>query len=642
MLAGYWWANARQLDRARRNYEAAADGKPADPADTRVQAAARLRLADIIAVTARQQPYGAVAKELEYALRLVREAQPREDWSYLAESDLCIQLSRVPCRDDRLQQEWAAVLAAAKAVSAKPEWAASWQALADAATTRDLYLVAEDAAARAYRIEPDSEATRAGYVRALVNTGNYQEALACLGDVDDPGSADYPWWQCIRGLIALRQGKADEAVAHYAGLSMDPAWLWAWNASIRALVIAGDLSAARRRSAELVRAGTGREKERSWLAADAFHARLHGQLEAAQAAAESLAQAAGPDDYRVEYAQAEAQLLSGNQAGWESLAQAIAADPRPAAIDVWKQEELPVLTVLAQERSVPLTPPADLDSTVRELRVRARAGDPAAELELAADGAAEWDAKDAAELIKAALLSAVSYGQPAETPHERPIPGSPVLPLLHLPISWLAGYAGHAGPSLDPELREWAARRMKLSGAAELEPDRYELLADDKIASSGRLGLRHAAAPADLLAGEHQLSTLLTQPAAEVIAAAYYLVTPSRNPVLLTVPKLAHRSWQLRGMLPGTENGDWDVAGSAFGQFVAEDAYYRWEKRGRPLFGDALADWLAAEQEITQKGIVAGTVVDERVRWLIVLQTAYFNWLNRGQPVGSPLADWPA
>jgi hypothetical protein len=132
LLAGYRWASARQLDRARRNYEAAVGGTPADPADTRVQAAARLRLADIIAVTARQRPYSTVAKELEYALRLVREAQPREDWSYLTESDLCIQLSRVPGRDDRLQQEWAAVLAAAKAVSAKPEWAASWQALAAA------------------------------------------------------------------------------------------------------------------------------------------------------------------------------------------------------------------------------------------------------------------------------------------------------------------------------------------------------------------------------------------------------------------------------------------------------------------------------------------------------------------------------
>ena len=34
--------------------------------------------------------------------------------------------------------------------------------------------------------------------------------------------------------------------------------------------------------------------------------------------------------------------------------------------------------------------------------------------------------------------------------------------------------------------------------------------------------------------------------------------------------------------------------------------------------------------------------VDEHLQGLIALQTAYFNWLNRGQPFGDPLADWPA
>ncbi len=640
LRAGYRWANACQLDRARRNYEAATDGTPADEADAQVQAAARLRLADNIAATARQRPYNAVAKDLEYALGLVRKTRPRGDWSYLTECDLCIQLSRVPGRGDALQQEWAALLAAARAVSARPEWAASWQALADAATAGDLYRVAEAAAARAHRIEPGNQATQAGYVRALVNTGRYTDALECLGDADDPDSPHHSWWQCVRGLIALRQGRAKEAVDHYAGLRMDPAWLWAWNAFIRALVIADDLPAARRRSAELMRTETGRDTERSWLAAAAFHARLNGQLEAARAAADRLAQSAGPDDFRARYAQAETQLLSEDQAGWELLARALVADPRPAAIDVWEQEEFPVLAKLAAARGITLRPPANLDSAVQELRIRAHTSDPVPELQLAAEKAAVSDAEEAVELIEAMLLTAMPDGPPAETSHGRSAPGPPDQPLLRLPKSWLAG---SAAPGLDTELREYVTRRMELSGAEDLEPDGYELLIHEKVRDSGHLGLKPAVKLVGLLTGEHRLSTLLTRPAAEVIAAAYYQVTPPSRPVLLTVPTLAHRTWELRGRPDwGTERADQDVAERAYHQFVAEDAYYRWEKRGRPLFGDPLADWLPAEQEITQKGIVPGTGRDEHLHWLIALQDAYFNWLNRGRPLfGNPQGDWP-
>ena len=85
-------ARAGRLDRARQNYEAAAgDGIPADPAGSS-SAVARLRLADVIAVTARQQPRHVVADELQHALDLVEQARPiagwigAESWSYLTEA----------------------------------------------------------------------------------------------------------------------------------------------------------------------------------------------------------------------------------------------------------------------------------------------------------------------------------------------------------------------------------------------------------------------------------------------------------------------------------------------------------------------------------------------------------------------------
>ena len=710
LLAGYWSANLGQLQRARRNYESAiGEGPPADPADAQVQAAARLRLADVIAVTARQRPYRTVADELVNALGHVQQARPltdwsgTESWSYLTESDLRIQLSRVPGRDDRYQQEWKALLAAAQAVSFRPTSPGAWLGLADAAMTRDLYLVAEAAAARANKIG-QSEATRAGYIRALINTGRYTDALKLL-DADDSGNLDDPWRQCVQGLIALRLGRADEAVRHFTAPRIDPAWLWAWNAYIRALVIMGDSAAARLKSAELKRSWTGREDERSWLAAAAFDARLNDQLEEAGDLAKSLSDTAGPDDFRVLYAQAEAQILGGVQAGWDVLADALAADPRPAASDVWEREELPVLAALAIGRKVKLMPPTHLDSVLEQSRTRGRTGDPMTELHLAARTATIPEGRTAARLTEAALRAisgtadpdlekllhtladedhlpaqvaslrhhiAAANGQDdqaaraASSDSETPAPEPPVVQ-LRLPASWLAR---DARQDAEPRLRElltWARPRTELFGSSDLEPDGYELLADGKVQASGNadLTLRYcprgalaalpdrigknsrivvpgsnASIPADLLDDRHDLAVLLTWPAAEVIAAEYYeIVRPRLLP--LTLRRLAYRSWKLRGKPAGSAAADWHVARRVLHQFIAEDAYFLWQKRRQPLFRDPLTDWSAAEREITGsetgEGIVPSAVVDERLR----LRIAYLHWEKRGRPFGSPRVDWP-
>ena len=607
LLAGYWSARAGRLDRARQNYEAAAgDGIPADPAGRQIQAVARLRLADVIAVTARQQPRHVVADELQHALDLVEQARPiagwigAESWSYLTEADLRIQRSRVPGLDseERCKQEWGALLAAAQAVSDQPGWATAWLGLAEAAMTRDLYLVARAAAARAYRIE-QTEATRAGYVRALINTGpdSYREALELLGDADDP------WRRCVRGQIALRQGNAAEAVRHFTGLRIDPMWLWVWNAYIRALVIMGDAAAARLRSAELMRAGTDRVGERSWLAAAAFSARLNGKLDTALTLAEDLSQATRPGDFRVLYARGEALVLAGDQAGWDVLARAVDADPRPAAGDVWEHEEFPVFQALAVAQGITLRP--------RALAPRPRASDPLTELRQAVDMARVSWAEKAALRTDAALripLAARDTAGGQASAAARAIPAPPVV-RLQLPTSWLA----------DPALREfmaWARKWMEVEETRDLEPDGYQLLVGSKVRARGHAVL----APRPV--GEHDLKALATRPDAEVIAAACYQQIPPQGPLPLTKHWLAHRCWDLRGMRGRSDKRDWEAAERVLGKFIADDAYFRWEKRGRPLFADPLADWLVAEHEVTVVGIVPGALADDRLRFQIAMQGA--------------------
>ena len=170
-----------QLEQARRDYEAATSGQAADEEDGCVQASARLRWADVVSAIAHQRPYRDFAAELDGILSRLHDAQARADvngaesWSYLTESDLRMQVSRDQDRTDRYAQEWAALLAAARAVALNPAWARPWLTLADVATACDLYRVAEAAARRSYNLGQD-EATRAGYVQALIRLRRYKEA----------------------------------------------------------------------------------------------------------------------------------------------------------------------------------------------------------------------------------------------------------------------------------------------------------------------------------------------------------------------------------------------------------------------------------------------------------------------------------
>ena len=673
---------AGQLERARRDYEAAASDEPEGADDARVQASARLRWADVVSAIARQRPHRAGAGELAQALSLLQAAQKQADvtgtesWSYLTESDLRIQLSKVPDTGGRYEHEWGALRAAVQAVSLKPAWARAWLALADAAMTRHLYRVAEAAAERAYEIE-DNEAMRASYVRALVNVGRYEDALRQLGD---PGDA---WRQCSRGFIALRRDRAEDAVRHFAGVKIDPTWIWAWHSSICALVSIGDLASARRKSEEFMCAIADREGERSWLSAAAFDARLHGQLEDARMHARSLSKVAGPDNGRALHAMGEAQILGKNPAGWELLVRAIAQDPRPTSIDAWEREDRPVLAALAAEQGFTLeslNPPPEITHP----RSRPHVSDPVTELRAAAAATVLPGAAEAARFTEAALARKGQDSHVGEVCGTGSSDGSvsasdrPSL-RLRLPASWFVANTDSGNenrprlrylPEL-PELLSWAGAEVELSGSDELEPDGYQILAGDKIYASGHVdpgrrycprdtlsllpeGVRtspridttdqNARIPSDLLDSADTLAALLTRSAAEMIAEQYYDVAqqlgpapppiPPPPPVYqpLTTDRLAYRRWELRRRPLGDDQADWFGAERLRQQFISEAAYFEWVNRRRQTDG-AWGDWFEAERKITgsetQPSPLPGSVVDECLHQQLYEEAEYYRWLNR-------------
>lgn len=76
-------------------------------------------------------------------------------------------------------------------------------------------------------------------------------------------------------------------------------------------------------------------------------------------------------------------------------------------------------------------------------------------------------------------------------------------------------------------------------------------------------------------------------------------------------------------------------------QAIEETAYFRWLKRGQPV-GSPWVDWFAAEAEVDYGRRVPDRLdsfVDERSQQAIE-EAAYYRWVNRGRPTGDPDPDW--
>jgi hypothetical protein len=285
-------------------------------------------------------------------------------------------------------------------VALTPTWSRSWLTLAEAATTRGLFRVAEAAARQAWNIEQD-KTTRASYLQAIVHVGRYQDALELLEGADDA------WSRCMLGQLALRLGKADEAIQHFTGPAIGPTWFWAWCSYVRALVITDDLASAQQKSEELMSVIADRKNERSWIQAAAFDAHLHGLPSEAREFADDLVSAAGPEDVDALYTRGEALVLDRDRTGWELLARALVEDPSPACLDVWEQQERPVLSALATCRGLELDF-GRLDPAVRQIRQRPDPGGPLAELRRMAGAAQEPSVAAGAVRLTEAVLRATT------------------------------------------------------------------------------------------------------------------------------------------------------------------------------------------------------------------------------------------
>jgi hypothetical protein len=77
-----------------------------------------------------------------------------------------------------------------------------------------------------------------------------------------------------------------------------------------------------------------------------------------------------------------------------------------------------------------------------------------------------------------------------------------------------------------------------------------------------------------------------------------------------------------------------------------EAAYFHWINRGRPLFGNPLEDWAAAEEEVNSSWPVLyqfNDFIAESLHQLVIAEGAYLHWINRGAPLfGNPFEDWAA
>ncbi|GAA1694638.1 hypothetical protein GCM10009733_107980 [Nonomuraea maheshkhaliensis] len=533
LAAGEWRAGKGHLELARHDFESALEPDPQDEEDVRTRAVAQLRLADVVAVTARQRPRRDVRESLSGALSALLAAQRQADvtgsewWSYATESDLRAQLAEMPGAH-RHAGQWGALLAAARALALNPLSAQVWLLLAQTSRTRCLPWTCEAAAARGYAIVRDPSTT-AAYADALVHVGRYEQALALLdGATDD-------WSRCMIGRISLELGRPEEAVRYLAAGAIDPTWTWAWTSYVDALIVTGDLEGARACSRRHLDASADRLGERDELEAAAHDARVRGRPREALRIACLLRDRDLPGEISGLKEMGAALLLNGDPAGWDMFAAVLAIGPRPVTAGSWERRLRPVLSALAAAQGVELDF-TRMDAPLEHARTGTGAGDPAAELRQAscAPGAPDV-ARPAARLTEAVLratavpgqgrpgdldellhrlaaedglraeaesLRGHAAGEPAHADGagDVPAPAPPAVRLL-LPVSWFAGYDDplHRHPLFTrclPELRPRADRpvpAVRVETEESLEPGGYLVLSEDRLLASGHVdpGLRY-------------------------------------------------------------------------------------------------------------------------------------------------------
>lgn len=396
--AGMTNVSAGQIERAATNFERALALAPGHHD-------ASLRLADCLSVLSDAMPFAQVREDLDKALDLVCRVQAAggvtntNSWSFLTEADIRRQLARAadPSRVDHL---WRALLAAARAVAYQPDDARGWAILSETADAAALFQVAEAAATHATALQSGEQPSR---IRALVNAGRFAEALTLL----DPRSTQ-AWDQVVRAYLLLRAGDAAQAVRLLRTTALNPAWQWARETLIWALIIHGQLGEAREEARSFADEIGGRLDELECLLSVSVLFLVLNQLDDAERTGKEIQriEQGGIGEGRGDSVIGTVELLRGDGArGVATLARSIGSNRSIRTLEDWAQLSRPFIEALASDAGVSLFDLSPVEVAVdrrrRELDALAR---PVDELETAPRGVADAEVVRRAKTLVTALL----------------------------------------------------------------------------------------------------------------------------------------------------------------------------------------------------------------------------------------------
>jgi tetratricopeptide (TPR) repeat protein len=459
--AGTYRLLSGQIEQAREALEKAWRLKPDD-------AEAALRLGDCLIFLDVGAPLAQARKNVERALALLLDVQrrggitPDNSWSYLSEAAGRVRLAESASADDIRDEQWRAMLAVCRAIAHRPELPERWEDLARAGASLDLYRVPQIAATHALELGPERPSAIAHLVMRLANSGQLEEALERLG-----GGGEV-WEQAVRGFVLLRTGDPWETVRLLRTSTLDPAWSWASETLITALLLTDRYDEAVTEAKKMKEHWGSRLDEYAGRVSTAWAGVVMGELDEAEKLMEPLA-AGDPRTAEPFEIRGKARLLQGrSEEGLADLETLLRGTRTVLGLDDLSSILVPRLEVLAAHRGVTLPKFDSLESLrdARRAELEAQQDDPVTELANAPVAGAD---PAIAELARSAAGSLVSFAQ------GRPDVACAVLQ---------PAVATHPG---DREIgglailyqRHDAARRVILAADATVAPELRTLLDDD-------------------------------------------------------------------------------------------------------------------------------------------------------------------
>jgi tetratricopeptide (TPR) repeat protein len=323
-----------------------------------------LRLADCLIALTGTQPLSTSRPQIDRALTLIVEVQRRgvinadRSWSYLSEANAREKLAG-SLDPDANSQAWRAFLAVCRAVVHDPDAANRWAELASACGPLALYRIAKTAAGHAFDLDPQDEHSIAQYIQALANAGDLNAATERVGDRADP------WTQAVRAFILVRSGDPSQAVMSLESIAIDPAWFWASETLIAAL-LATDSYEKALSEAETLRARTAeRPDEFNAQTSAAWSMVVLGDFADAEQLAHQLS--AVDDEGDADMILGISLLLQGHgEGGLRCLEEAMRKARTIRAFDDWGFVVAPQLRTLADKHDIELPSLEAIDSLIAE------------------------------------------------------------------------------------------------------------------------------------------------------------------------------------------------------------------------------------------------------------------------------------